>query len=99
MRSGEVALVLSDTYAKRPHQYEMEGISFWDLRKTGEQDLGKQAHTSCLGHCCRLSLTIKIAVRYMLCTDEYMHVIVGVMHMFGNFMTLAEKSIHNFSPL
>lgn len=24
---------------------------------------------------------------------------IGVMHMFGNFMTLAEKSIHNFSPL
>jgi len=41
VRSGEVFLVLSDTYAKRPHEYEMEGITFWDLRKTGRQDLGE----------------------------------------------------------
>ena len=42
VRSGEVALVLSDTYARRPHEYEMEGITFWDLRKTGGQDLGER---------------------------------------------------------
>lgn len=42
VRSGEVSLVLSDTYAKRPYEYEMEGITFWDLRKTGGQDLGER---------------------------------------------------------
>lgn len=42
VRSGEVALVLSDTYARRPHEYEMEGITFWDLRKTGGHDLGER---------------------------------------------------------
>ena len=42
VHSGEVSLVLSDTYAKRPHEYEMEGITFWDLRKTDGQNLGER---------------------------------------------------------
>lgn len=52
----ELQWVLDDKY--RNHEYEMEGLDFWDLRDRG----------------------------------------LGVMHMYGNFMQLKEKAIHNYEP-
>jgi hypothetical protein len=60
VHSGDVSFVLSDDYEKRPHEYEMEGITFWDLRDHKPD--------------------------------------FGVMHMFGNFMTVKEKGIRSFTP-
>lgn len=61
LNTGEVRFVLSDDYAHRPHEYEMEGITFWDLRD----------HTPNF----------------------------GVMHFFGNFMTVKEKGIRSYTPV
>lgn len=61
LRTGNVSFVLSDDYVYRPHEYEMEGITFWDLR--------------------------------------YHHPDLGVMHLFGNFMTVWEKSIRSYTPV
>lgn len=60
--SGDVTFILSDEYNTTvPHVYEMEGITFWDLRKH-RPDL-------------------------------------GVMHLFGNFMSIKEKSIRSFTTV
>lgn len=58
MNTHTIELALTDLYENRLHEYEMEGITFWDL------DNG-----------------------------------LGLMHMYGNFMEVKEKSIHNFSPV
>ena len=60
MQTTEVTRVLSDlpNYKFYKHQYEMEGIDFWDLSEQG----------------------------------------LGVLHLYGNFMALEEKSIRSFSP-
>lgn len=54
--TGELEFVLSDVFPK--HEYEMEGMDFWDLQSKG----------------------------------------LGVMHMFGNFMQIREKSISSYKP-
>jgi hypothetical protein len=54
--SVNLTLELSDSF--RNHDYEMEGLDFWDLTEKG----------------------------------------LGVMHMFGNFMQVKEKSLRNYKP-
>eukprot|EP01034_Spumella_vulgaris_P023586 gene23586-29815_t len=54
--TGTYEYVLSDLMAH--HEYEMEGLDFWDLRHRG----------------------------------------LGVMHMYGNFMKVVEKSIRSYEP-
>ena len=61
LKSGDVSFVLSDDYENRPHEYEMEGITFWDLRE----------HNPAF----------------------------GVMHLFGNFMTVKEKGIRSYTTV
>ena len=56
INTGHIDFVLSDSM--NHHDYEMEGLTFWDLRKQG----------------------------------------YGVMHMYGNFMTIREKGIRSYSP-
>lgn len=57
LQTGDIQFVLSDMPYEN-HIYEMEGLTFWDLRKKG----------------------------------------LGVMHMYGNFMTVKEKGLRNFTP-
>jgi hypothetical protein len=59
--TGDVSFVLSDDYEHRPHEYEMEDITFWDLRD----------HTPAF----------------------------GVMHLYGNFMTVKEKGVRSYTPV
>lgn len=56
LQTGSLDKVLTDGYPT--HLYEMEGLTFWDLREKG----------------------------------------LGVMHMYGNFMQVREKSVRSFSP-
>jgi len=54
----ELTKVLSDNELFRKHEYEMEGIDFWDLRDRG----------------------------------------LGLLHVYGNYMSLEEKGIRSFVP-
>ena len=58
LATKELTKVLSDNELFRKHEYEMEGIDFWDLRDRG----------------------------------------LGLLHVYGNYMSLEEKGIRSFDP-
>lgn len=72
LKTGSLTLELSDAYKK--HDYEMEGITFWDL-SNGNVVVGDSSS----GGGSALDL--------------------GLLHIFGNFMSLREKSLRNYKPM